>query len=429
MKKLLIIIALVTLIFSSCKKEEPVIEVTPAMARDTLYAIMKSWYYWYDKMPSVNRENYSDPYTLLEALRYKELDRWSRVVDYDEFIKQFSGNFVGHGISVGLDDSRNARIATIDPGSPLYATGVRRGWIIKSVNGYDIADILYRNDVEEYDEAFGPSTAGITNNFIFSPPGQPDVAISSTKKQFTLKTVMLADTIHLSNGSVTGHMVLDQFIEPTENELKNAFSFFRACNVKDFILDLRYNPGGYLDIAQKLASYIGGNSLIGSVFVKLLYNDKNQNENATYPFVPTLYPLSVKNLVVITTRSTASASEAVMSGLYPKIKVVSVGDTTEGKPAGMNAWPCAEKYYFMPITFKTVNSLDQGDYFDGIPPDKTAIDDITHDFDDRKEESLKEAIHYLETGGFTSKGGGSFRRQVHFSEKPGWINNTFIRKK
>jgi hypothetical protein len=50
------------------------------MARDTLYAIMKDWYYWYNKMPSVNRENYPDPYTLIEALRYKELDRWSRLL-------------------------------------------------------------------------------------------------------------------------------------------------------------------------------------------------------------------------------------------------------------------------------------------------------------------------------------------------------------
>ncbi len=429
MKKLLIIIALTATVISSCKKEDPVIEVTPAMARDTLYAIMKDWYYWYNKMPSVNRENYPDPYTLIEALRYKELDRWSRVVDYKKFTDQMKGTFVGHGISLGLDDSRYARIATIDPGSPLYAEGVRRGWIVKSVNGYDIADILYRNDFDAYNEAFGPSTAGITVIFVFSPPGQPDVTISSAKKQFTLKTVMLADTIHLSNGKVAGHMVLDSFIEPTENELKEAFSFFKECNVGDFILDLRYNTGGYLDIAQKLASYIGGNSLVGSVFLKLRYNDKNQGENSVYPFVPTLYPRTVKKLVVITTRATASASEAVMSGLSPKITVVSVGDTTEGKPAGMNGWPCAEKWYFWPVTFTTFNSIDQGEYFDGIPPDRTAVDDITHDFDDRKEACLKEAIYYLETGGFPGKGGGSFRQKVRFSEKPEWMNNIFIRKK
>ena len=41
------------------------------MARDTLYYIMKEWYFWYDLMPEVTKENYSDPYKLLDAMRYK----------------------------------------------------------------------------------------------------------------------------------------------------------------------------------------------------------------------------------------------------------------------------------------------------------------------------------------------------------------------
>ncbi|MBP1666579.1 MAG: hypothetical protein H6Q23_1439 [Bacteroidetes bacterium] len=377
MKKTLIIFSVIISVFSSCRKEDPVPEVTPAMARDTLYNLMKDWYYWYDKMPSVTKENYAGPTDLMEALRYKPLDRWSRVDDYNATIAQLKGSFVGHGVHIGLDESENARIVMIYNNSPLYAAGVRRGWIIKNVNGFDIADILLKND---------------------------------------------------TTGSVAGQMVLSSFIEPTENELKTAFAFFRANNVKDFILDLRYNPGGYLDLAQKLASYIGGSGLTGSVFTKLQYNDMNQEQNATFPFVATLYPLAVKKLVVITSRSTASASEAVMNGLYPKITVVSVGDTTEGKPVGMNSRPCGNKYLFMPITFKTVNSLNQGDYFEGFPPYKRAIDDITRDFNNRQEECLKEAIRYLETGQFPGKGEGSFNRPVHFTETPSLINNTFIRK-
>jgi len=428
MKKTLILFAILSAIFTSCNKDETFMEVTPAMARDTLYYIMKQWYYWYDKIPSVTKENYADPYELLAAVRYKELDRWSYVADYDESIAELQGSFVGHGIRIGLDESQNARISMIYKNSPLYAAGVRRGWIIKNVNGYDIADILLRNDIEKYNEVLGPPEKGINNNFLFSPPGQPDISIRSAKESFMINTVLLYDTLHLSTGSVAGHLVLSSFIEPTENELKTAFSFFKANKVRDFILDLRYNQGGYLDLAQKLASYIVGSSLTGSVFAKLEYNDKNINENKIYPFVATLYPLSVSKLVVITSRSTASASEALINALYPKISVVSVGDTTEGKPTGMNGRPCGRKYFFWPVTFRLVNSLDQGDYFDGFPPDKKAIDDITHDFDDRKEESLKEAILYLQTGCFSGKNERSFKSSVQFTEKPTLINNTFIRK-
>ena len=73
----------------------------------------------------------------------------------------------------------------------------------------------------------------------------------------------------------------------------------------------------------------------------------------------------------------------------------------------------------MPVTFKTVNSLNQGDYFEGFPPDKRAIDDITRDFDNRQEECLKEAIRYLETDQFSAK-----RRRI-FQPDGTLYRNTF----
>ena len=85
--------------------------ITPAMARDSLYYIMKEWYYWYNipecnSVTVANKENYKDPYELLEAMRYKTLDRWSFVADYDEFLAEMQGTFVGHGFRIGLDDPR-----------------------------------------------------------------------------------------------------------------------------------------------------------------------------------------------------------------------------------------------------------------------------------------------------------------------------------
>ena len=74
---------------------------------------------------------------------------------------------------------------------------------------------------------------------------------------------------------------------------------------------------------------------------------------------------------MITTRGTASASEAVMNGLKPHINVVSIGDTTNGKPTGMNGWEVGKKYFIWPVTFKMVNSQNQGEYFNGIFPAKT----------------------------------------------------------
>lgn len=424
MKKFVFLIAACFSILTSCKKEPG---PTPdAMARDTLYTLMNQWYYWYDKMPSIDKEDYSDPYELLEAMRYKELDRQtSYVIDYGTYMAQIQGTSVTHGIRMALDESNKARIAMIYKNSPLFEAGVRRGWIIKTINGQDIADILLRNDMAKLAEVIGPATEGVTNVFLFSPPGQADISISSTKRAFAVNTVLLFDTLHLAKGSVAGHLVLSSFIGNTSNELKAAFQFFKANNVTDFILDLRYNNGGVMSVGRELSSYIAGTSATGSVYAKAIYNAKNPNSNKTWLFVDTEYPLAVSKLVVITSRSTSGASEAVINGLSPKINVVSVGDTTQGAPEIMNGWPCLKKYYFWLVSAKTVNSLDQ-DFYDGFAPDKREIDDISREFDDRQEKCLKEAIQYLETGQFSGKGEKSFYRAVQFTEEPSMRNTVFI---
>jgi C-terminal processing protease CtpA/Prc len=433
MKKIIFLLSILIALSYSCKKEtvEPVDTLTADMARDSLYYIMKDWYYWYDKpeatsVTGTSKENFDDPYNLLEAMRYKELDRWSFVADYDEFIAEMQGTFVGHGFRIGVDPAGKARISMIYDKSALYSEGVRRGWIVKTINGTAIAPILIAGDAAEYTRVIGPSKAGITNIFVFTKPDGTDVTISSTKSTFTQNTVLLSETLELSSGP-TGHIVFESFITPSSAELKKAFLEFKTNGIKDLILDLRYNSGGYLYIAQELASYIGGDKLEGSLFAKLQYNNQHPvMENSSFLFLKTSYSLTLPRIVVITTRSTASASEAVMNGLKPFATVISVGDTTNGKPAGMNGWDVGQKYFIWPITFKMVNAMDQGEYFEGIAPDKLAPDDITRDFNDKEELSLKEAIKYLETGSLSKGATVKFRSHAQFHEKPAWMNNAFV---
>jgi hypothetical protein len=86
---------------------------------------------------------------------------------------------------------------------------------------------------------------------------------------------------------------------------------------------------------------------------------------------------------------------------------------------------------FFPITFSLVNSAGQGDFYQGFVPDKYVPDDITHDWSDRNEACLKEAIYYLENGNVSAKGFYVNEKQpsVIFSEKSGKINNVYIIKK
>lgn len=430
MKKLVLIISAVLLLIVSCKKDEEITpgnnEITAIQARDLLYTIMNANYLWYDHIPPVKKEDYEGPAELMNAMIYKPIDKWSIVVDYEEFTSEMAGEFVGHGISIRIDDSDKARIAMIFRESPLYREGVRRGWIVKSVNGTDIAPIIISGDRAAYNNVMGASVAGVKNVFVFGLPDGSERTISSTKSSFVYNSVLHFDTLHLKSG-IAGHIVFDSFIATSVDSLTKAFKFLKEQGVKDLILDLRYNPGGYFNGAVALASFIAGSNVSASdVFAKLEFNDKKTSENMSYMFKNTPYPLNINRLAVITTSATASASEVVINGLEPYMSVAIIGDTTYGKPVGMGGWEYGKKYIFYPVTFRVLNKNNVGDFFDGLPPDIRVPDDITHDFSDRDELCLKEAISYLETGLVGRKGVPLFYSRPQIQERPTWMNNIFL---
>jgi C-terminal processing protease CtpA/Prc len=434
MNKLLSLSIVFIALLVSCKKDD----INPdnniaETARDSLYYFLKEVYYW-SNMPEAlsvnasNKENYKDPVELLEGMRYRALDRFSFVIDYDDWQDFWEGSFEGHGIDLRLDQEGNARISSIFDKSPLYASGVRRGWIVKKINNVDVTPILFTNDMEELYNLLGPYQAGITNIFLFKKPSGDEVTISSTKTNFKINTVLVCDTLHLKSG-LTGHLVSVQFTDPTIEEFESAFAYFNANDIKDLILDLRYNRGGQLSGAAALASYIAGGANQGKVFCYTQHNNECLIYNQTEKFINTSYSLALPRLVIITSRLTASASEALINGLKTFVNVITIGDTTFGKPVGGYGWTFRKKYAALPICFKVLNSQGEGDYYDGFSPAKVMPDDITRDFSDREELCLKEAIHYLEIGSISTKGEQQFKRYPIFSEKPEWGNNIFIVKK
>ena len=431
MKKLVILLSFLILVLGSCKKNvspATTAETVDQLARDYLYDAMNQYYFWYNLMPAVVKTDYKDPYTLLDAMMYKTLDRWSFVQTYEEYLAMSQGDFVGHGISLGLDPNNHVRIVQIYNNSPLYSLGVRRGWIVKQLNGTDLAPIFLANDATAYNNLIGASTAGITNTFLFQTPQGKDSTIVSTKAAFTLNTVLLADTLHLKSG-ITGHLVFDQFIQPSNDELLTAFTYFSQNNITDLIVDLRYNGGGDISVLTNMASYLAGTAKLNTPFLQLTFNDKNTSYNTTYNFNSVAFPLSITKLIIITTRETASASEDFINGLKPILDVHTLGDTTNGKPVGMIGIPYQTSYMFWPITFSLVNSAGQGGFYKGFAPDKYVPDDFTHDWNDRNEACFKEAIYYLEHGTISSKGLMIKQPALKFSEKDNKNNNAYILKK
>ena len=220
--------------------------------------------------------------------------------------------------------------------------------------------------------------------------------MSLTKRVATIPTVSLTRTFRV-DGRTVGYLFFRNFVQPSYAALDDAFAALKEAGATELVIDLRYNGGGLVDVATHLAGLVGGPVTDGRVFGEYRHNDKNTRLNETLRFANPPQTLTLQRLFVITTRSSASASELIINGLRPHIPVIVIGGTTYGKPVGQYGFSFCDKV-LAAVSFSIVNADGQGDYFDGIAPTCTAGDDVEHDLGTGEEASLAEAFRYIRTG-------------------------------
>lgn len=382
--------------FNSCDREK----LFPAAKNsvEELYNIMDYYYLWNDSLPSINVNDYSNPEDLLEALRYTPRDKWSYISTKQEESQYYDeGTYTGHGFSYSADNDGKIRISYLFQSSSLIDVGIKRGWIINKINGTSI------DENSDISSLLGESTIGITNSFEFESPTGVIVNQSFSKEIITINTVLHKSVITVDAKKV-GYLVFESFINPSIDELTDAFIYFKAENVTDLIVDLRYNGGGLMSVVEHLASLIIPDRLNNQLFLTYIHNNDLTSENFSYNFKLSSNSLGLESVYFIATNGSASASEAIINGLDPYIDVLIVGDDTYGKPVGMYSFESnVSDYVYVPITFKIINSTGYGEYYDGLTADAYADDDLTHDFGDVNESSLAEALYHVKNGSFSSK--------------------------
>jgi C-terminal peptidase prc len=285
------------------------------------------------------------------------------------------------------------RVLQVFEGSPAGEAGLGRGHRILEINGYTVDALIASG---ELDGAFGPSQVGVEVEMAFQTRDGQAQRARLTKRAVTIPTVSLT-RVFTVDGRRVGYVFFRNFVRPSSAALDEAFAALREAKVSELVLDVRYNGGGLVDVAVHLASLIGGAVTNGQVMAKYVHNDKYRSFDEDLRFTAPDQALGLSRLFVVTTRGSASASELIINALRPYMPVVVVGDRTYGKPVGQYGIPFCDKVV-APVSFSIRNVADEGDYFDGIPADCTAGDDITHDLGDAAESSLAEALHVLGTG-------------------------------
>lgn len=354
----------------------------------------QQWYYWYREVPDPPPAGFESPEAYLEAVRYRPLDSTFSYITLraanDAFFSE--SQFIGIGITTRLVGDEYW-VAEAFPDGPAAEAGLSRGARFLEIGGRSIADYLARGDLGG---AFGPSEVGVSVAVRFLDAGGAERSATLTKRLVTIPTVSETKVLELA-GARVGYMHFRNFVTPSTAALSEAFATLRAGGASELVLDLRYNGGGLVSVAQHLGGLIGGARTLGQVFAVFFHNDKNQGRNQTLRFEDKPQALGLRRLVVITTRASASASELIINALRPFMPVTVVGDTTFGKPVGQYGFNFCEKVYY-PVAFQLRNAQDQGDFFGGFAPDCPAADDLGHPLGDPNEASLAEALSFVRNG-------------------------------
>lgn len=366
-----------------------------------VHEIMKEYYLWYQQVePVIDYQAFNSPEETLDFLRYQNPgpDRFSYITQQSTYDSLFNeGQYLGFGFSFETDNNGRVWVRFVYTDSPAHTAGMQRGDEIISINQQTLTAITSN---ASWTDILGPAQDGYAIDMVLGKADSSTSAIHMQKATVNINTVLHSSIIE--NGTIkTGYLVFNSFLETSNVEFEQVFAQFKTAGVNRVILDLRYNSGGRVSVANNLASYLNQVSTTGNLFNRLVFNDKNQSYNTSYFLNQFTDGLTPDQLIVITTGQTCSASEMVINGLNTFLPVKTVGSTTCGKPVGMNGFDFCGKT-MLPITFEVENSNGVGGYFDGIPADCAAADDIHSGFGDVSDPMLAEAIYLAENGSCSS---------------------------
>ncbi len=360
---------------------------------------------------SVNKANYSTVQSYIDALvapaRAEAKDRYftylTSIEEENELIN--SGSSAGFGIRLAYDTSaRRVFVVEAFESAPAYAKGIDRGSEIVSIDGQSVSTLMASGGPQAVVNALGANEAGLTRTLGIRQPDGSQFEATVTKAEYSLDPVSdRYGAVILDNGGTrVGYINLRTFIvEDAARQLREAFAQFRAEGVTQVILDLRYNGGGLVSVAEVLGDLLGADKT-GQVFSRTVFRNSLSAENETRLFQSETQAIAAMKIAVIGTGATASASELVANAFIPYLgdNIALIGSNTFGKPVGQIARDrsaCDDRLRV--IAFRTVNAAGGGDYYTGLasvmPRTCAAEDGILTPLGDPTEASIAAALDFL----------------------------------
>jgi carboxyl-terminal processing protease len=237
--------------------------------------------------------------------------------DSKDFKDVINGSFEGIGMEVGIKDKILTVVAPLK-GTPAEAAGIKAGDKLIKIGNVTTSDMSVDKAVELIRGPKG-TTVKLT---IYHDGATAPVEISVTRDTINIPT--LDETLRPDGVYV---ITLYNFDAASDNLMRNALKNFAASGSKSLVLDLRGNPGGYLDSAVDMASFFlpEGDTVVtedfGSNGTQQIYRSKGFS----------LLDLKNIKVAILVDKGSASASEILAGALNQHNVAPLIGETTYGK--------------------------------------------------------------------------------------------------
>ena len=232
---------------------------------------------------------------------------------YELEVRNLSSTFEGIGVYVNLLDNRLTVILPI-PDSPAHRAGILAGDVILEVDGTSVAGLTVN---EAATRIRGPRGTPVDLLILHADLADAETitVVRDTIKQQTVRWESIGDGL--------AYLRISQFLDETDEDVKEALREIVDQGLKGLIIDVRRNPGGLVTTTVRVASQFLEDGL---VFYQVDGQDKRKDHEVIKGGIATEIPL-----VVLTDLGSASASEIVAGALQDYERTVVIGTRTFGK--------------------------------------------------------------------------------------------------
>ena len=275
----------------------------------------------------------------------------------DSFNQTVDGSYVGIGVTVSVNETGEFVIVSVTDDSPAEDAGIMVGDSIHAINQQSVIG-LSLDDVT--DLVKGEEGSKLQMTII-----RDGKEIEKTITRGSVDLVSVNSQVYALNNGNAGYISIHSFAANTYKQFKKELKKVENKNIHSLIIDVRSNPGGYLNQTKKILElFMKKNKVLYQVEFK---DEKTKvtdssKESRSYP------------VIILINSSSASASEILASSFkdsYPDALLV--GDTTYGKGTVQTAYSLSDG---SSLKFTTERWLTpNGDWIDGkgVSPDRNVL--------------------------------------------------------